>query len=225
MVSSTNAAYNLTVNNSASGHYGLIVMTITAALFFPIVLLYQGWSFHVFRRRVECAPDLVGLGAERVRALDPRLLARTKSVRPLLVVDCALGIGTALAVLLGATMLARIAARAFHGAPLRDLWADSPCWYSHSRCAGACAWAMEVAGRRAAWSVLSELRLALVERRLRANPTSVDGAGGAEITAVSVQGVEALEGYFARYLPQVVLASIVPLLVIAWVAFWTSRRR
>ena len=84
---------------------------------------------------------------------------------------------------------------------------------------GAFAWAMEVAGRRAAWSVLSELRLALVERRLRAHPTAVDGAGSAEITAVSVQGVEALEGYFARYLPQVVLASIVPFLVIAWVAF------
>ena len=78
---------------------------------------------------------------------------------------------------------------------------------------------MEVAGRRAAWSVLSELRLALVERRLRAQPTAVDGAGAAEIAAVSVQGVEALEGYFARYLPQVVLASIVPFLVIAWVAF------
>ena len=56
MVSSTNHAYNLTVNNSAAGHYGLIVMTITAVLFFPIVLLYQGWSFHVFRRRRELHP-------------------------------------------------------------------------------------------------------------------------------------------------------------------------
>src|SRR6516164_9870108 len=52
MVSSTNHAYNLTVNNSAAGHYGLVVMTVVAVLFFPIVLLYQGWSFHVFRRRV-----------------------------------------------------------------------------------------------------------------------------------------------------------------------------
>ncbi len=52
MVSSTNHAYNLTVNNSAAGHYGLVVMTVVAVLFFPIVLLYQGWSFHVFRGRV-----------------------------------------------------------------------------------------------------------------------------------------------------------------------------
>src|ERR1700729_917417 len=57
MVSSTNHAYNLTVNNSAAGHYGLVVMTVVAVLFFPIVLLYQGWSFHVFRRRVSAPPE------------------------------------------------------------------------------------------------------------------------------------------------------------------------
>jgi cytochrome bd ubiquinol oxidase subunit II len=56
MVSSTNHAYNLTVNNAAAGHYALVVMTVVAVLFFPIVLLYQGWSFHVFRRRVTLSP-------------------------------------------------------------------------------------------------------------------------------------------------------------------------
>jgi cytochrome bd ubiquinol oxidase subunit II len=56
MVSSTNAAYSLTVNNSASGSYALKVMTIAAAILFPVVLLYQGWSFHVFRARVTAPP-------------------------------------------------------------------------------------------------------------------------------------------------------------------------
>ena len=56
MVSSTNATYNLTVNNVASGHYALFVMTLVAVVFFPIVLLYQGWSFHVFRHRVSAPP-------------------------------------------------------------------------------------------------------------------------------------------------------------------------
>jgi cytochrome bd ubiquinol oxidase subunit II len=60
MVSSTNHAYNLTVSNSAAGHYGLVVMTVVAVLFFPIVLLYQGWSFHVFRRRVSAPPTSSG---------------------------------------------------------------------------------------------------------------------------------------------------------------------
>ncbi len=56
MISSTNTAYNLTVNNVASGHYALVVMTIVAVLFMPVVLLYQGWSFHVFRQRVSAPP-------------------------------------------------------------------------------------------------------------------------------------------------------------------------
>jgi ATP-binding cassette, subfamily C, bacterial CydD len=154
-----------------------------------------------------------------VHALDPRLLQRTKPVRSLLIVDSALGIATAVAVLLGATMLARITARAFDGASLSSLWPDFGLLVFAFAARGAFAWAMEVSGRRAAWGVLSELRLALVERRLRTQPAALDRAGAAEITAVSVQGVEALEGYFARYLPQVVLASIVPFLVIAWVAF------
>ncbi len=56
MVSSTNAAYDLTVNNAASGSYALKVMTVAAAIFFPLVLIYQGWSFHVFRGRVKAPP-------------------------------------------------------------------------------------------------------------------------------------------------------------------------
>jgi cytochrome bd ubiquinol oxidase subunit II len=56
MVSSTNHAYNLTVNNVAAGHYSLVVMTVAAVLILPLVLLYQAWSFHVFRRRVTAPP-------------------------------------------------------------------------------------------------------------------------------------------------------------------------
>ena len=59
MVSSTNAAYNLTVNNAASGHYALVVMSIVTVIFLPLVLLYQGWSFYVFRARVS-APAAAG---------------------------------------------------------------------------------------------------------------------------------------------------------------------
>jgi cytochrome d ubiquinol oxidase subunit II len=56
MISSTNTAYDLSVSNSASGHYALVVMTIVAVIFFPLVLIYQGWSFHVFRARVKVPP-------------------------------------------------------------------------------------------------------------------------------------------------------------------------
>ena len=57
MISSTDPAYNLTVNNAASGHYALVVMTIVTVLLLPVVLLYQGWSFHVFRHRVRTPPE------------------------------------------------------------------------------------------------------------------------------------------------------------------------
>ena len=66
--------------------------------------------------------------------------------------------------------------------------------------------------------MLSELRLALVERRLRAQPAALDGVEGGEVAAAAVQGVDGLEAYFARYLPQVVLAAIVPVAVLVWVA-------
>ena len=124
-----------------------------------------------------------------------------------------------MAVLVQATLLARIVAKAFDGASVHALRVDFVLLVGAFLFRAGFAWGMEVAGRRAAWSVLSELRLALVERRLRTQPAAIDGTDGAEIAAVAVQGVEALEGYFARYLPQVVLASVVPVLVIAWVAF------
>jgi cytochrome d ubiquinol oxidase subunit II len=57
MVSSTNALYNLTVSNTASGHYALVVMTVVTVIFFPLVLVYQGWSFYVFRARVKGGPE------------------------------------------------------------------------------------------------------------------------------------------------------------------------
>lgn len=52
MVSSTNSAYNLTVHNTASAHYSLTAMTIVVVIFLPLVLLYQAWTYYVFRRRV-----------------------------------------------------------------------------------------------------------------------------------------------------------------------------
>ena len=52
MVSSTDTANNLTVDNTASGDYALKVMTVITVIFLPLVLLYQGWTYYVFRKRV-----------------------------------------------------------------------------------------------------------------------------------------------------------------------------
>ena len=52
MVSSISPAYDLTIGNSASAPYTLKVMTIVALIFTPLVLVYQGWSYWVFRGRL-----------------------------------------------------------------------------------------------------------------------------------------------------------------------------
>jgi cytochrome d ubiquinol oxidase subunit II len=52
MVSSPNFGNSLTVDNAASAHYTLAVMSVVALIFVPLVLLYQAWTYRVFRHRV-----------------------------------------------------------------------------------------------------------------------------------------------------------------------------
>ncbi len=52
MISSTNPAFSLTIYNVSSSHYTLTVMSIIALIFIPIVLVYQGWTYYMFRKRI-----------------------------------------------------------------------------------------------------------------------------------------------------------------------------
>jgi cytochrome d ubiquinol oxidase subunit II len=52
MPSSIDAAYNLTIYNASSQEYTLTIMTIVAVIMTPIVLIYQGWTYWVFRKRI-----------------------------------------------------------------------------------------------------------------------------------------------------------------------------
>ena len=52
MISNTNPDYSLTIYNASSSPYTLKVLTIVALVFLPIVLIYQGWSYYVFRKRI-----------------------------------------------------------------------------------------------------------------------------------------------------------------------------
>ena len=63
MISSTDPAYTLTVSGAASSDYALKVMTVVAAVVTPLVLLYQGWSYWVFRARVSASPEAVEVGS------------------------------------------------------------------------------------------------------------------------------------------------------------------
>ena len=52
MPSSTDPAFSLTIHNASSTHYTLTVMTVVALIMTPVVLLYQGWTYWVFRARI-----------------------------------------------------------------------------------------------------------------------------------------------------------------------------
>ena len=152
-----------------------------------------------------------------MRALDPRLVRRARPVRLLLGADVAIGAATTVLVLVQASLLAWIVARAFHGASLDDVEPELVALVCVFALRALLAWAFEVAGRSAASTVLSDLRLTLAEQRLRRDPGGLDGVEAAEVAVASVSGVDPLAAYFGRYLPQVVLACLVPVAVLVWV--------
>ena len=154
-----------------------------------------------------------------MRLIDPRLFRRARAARSLLVADVLLGVAGALLVLAQAVLLARVVARAFEGASLDDVRTPLVLLVAVVVARALGAWGFEVVGRRAAGEVISELRLDVVETRLSRQPTALDGAQSAEVATAAVSGVDALETTFARYLPQVVLAVVVPVSVLALVAW------
>ena len=52
IVSDPDFGDSLTVSGAAAEHYALSVITVVAAILLPVVLLYQGWTYHVFRARL-----------------------------------------------------------------------------------------------------------------------------------------------------------------------------
>jgi ATP-binding cassette, subfamily C, bacterial CydD len=153
-----------------------------------------------------------------VGGIDPRLLRRAHSVRLLLAIDAALGVLASLLVLAQAVLLSHVAARGFAGASPADVAGPLALLAATVAARAGTAWGFELAGRRAAADVLSQLRLDLVEQRLRHRPAALDGAESAEVATAAVAGADALETTFARYLPQLVLAVLVPPAVLVLVA-------
>ena len=154
-----------------------------------------------------------------MRVLDPRLMRRARAARVAIGLDAVIGVVAALLILSQAVLIATIAARAFDGESLSDLTLALVVLVAVVIARAGSAWGFEVVGRRAAIGVLSELRRDVVRSRLRdSHAAALDNAESAEIATAAVAGVDALEVTFARYLPQVVLALVVPLAVLILVA-------
>ncbi|QUG99519.1 thiol reductant ABC exporter subunit CydD [Saccharopolyspora erythraea] len=85
-------------------------------------------------------------------------------------------------------------------------------------------WATEAVSARAAAGAKEELRAVLLDSALRRGPEWIRRRGAAELTALATKGLDALDAYFTKYLPALVTAGVVPLLVGAWILFsdWVS---
>jgi ATP-binding cassette, subfamily C, bacterial CydD len=153
-----------------------------------------------------------------VRALDQRLLRRTRGARFGLALDVAFGLLSAVALLLQSVLFADVVAAAFGGASLADIGGELTLIAVVALVRAVLAGAFESTGRRTGARVMSELRLGLVATRLRHAPLALDRVEAGEIATAAVQGVDGLETYFARYLPQLVLAALVPVIVLIWAA-------
>ncbi len=78
-------------------------------------------------------------------------------------------------------------------------------------------WLREISAQRGAIYVKSELREKLFAHLMHLGPGYTKGERTGELVATAVEGIERLDAYVGRYLPQVVLSALVPLLVAAYV--------
>jgi thiol reductant ABC exporter CydD subunit len=160
-----------------------------------------------------------------VRPLDPRLLAHARASRTYVAATAGIGVAAALLVIAQAGLLASgITAAFLDGADLVDLRPTLVALAVVVAGRVLLAWVQESAAYRASAAVKSSLRADLVDRAVRLGPVWLGGQRSGELTTLATRGVDALDGYFAKYLPQLVLAVIVPLAVLArivtedWVA-------
>ncbi|HET9441762.1 MAG TPA: thiol reductant ABC exporter subunit CydD, partial [Acidimicrobiales bacterium] len=153
-----------------------------------------------------------------MKPFDRRLLRHARSTRPLLVTAVAAGLAQTACVVAQAALLAGIVTRAFlDGARVEDLEGRLGLLLGVVVLRAVLALSGEAAAGHAAATAAAELRAALVARASR-DAAGRGAAPSGEITALATTGLDAFESYVARYLPQLVLAALAPLVVLAWVA-------
>jgi thiol reductant ABC exporter CydD subunit len=153
-----------------------------------------------------------------MRSLDRRLLRASRVAQAQLAAAVVLGLVSAAAVIAQAVLLARVIAHVFLGhADFNDVRADLIALLAVGAVRAFVSWGFEASGHIAAARAMAALRARLVDRVFAGRPVALAGEPAGELAAAAVQGVDGLDAYFSRYLPQVVLAVLVPVAVLAWV--------
>lgn len=151
-----------------------------------------------------------------VKPIDPRLFRYARATRFFLVAVVALGAVGAALVIAQAMLVAEIVVGGFEdGLSVSGL--RTPLILLAVVAAGRAlvAWLTELAAYRASAAVKSELRGRLLERAAQLGPGWLDGQRTGSLVALATRGVDALDDYFSRYLPQLGLAVVVPVAVLA----------
>ncbi|MFH8690283.1 thiol reductant ABC exporter subunit CydD [Streptomyces anulatus] len=151
-----------------------------------------------------------------MKPIDPRLLHYARATRRFLVAVVALGLVGALLVIAQAMLIAEIVVGGFEGG-LTVTALRTPLLLLAAVALGRAlvAWLTELAAHRASAAVKSELRGRLLERAARLGPDWLTGQRTGSLVALATRGIDALDDYFARYLPQLGLAVVVPVAVLA----------
>ncbi|WP_329001447.1 thiol reductant ABC exporter subunit CydD [Kribbella sp. NBC_00709] len=151
-----------------------------------------------------------------MKPLDPRLLRRARGARVFLAASVLIGVASGVLIVVQAVLLAHgIAGVVLRGSVVTDV-----AWGLALVVAGRAllVWAQEVVAQRAAAAVKSTLRRQVLEHSLKLGPVWLSGERSSALTTLLTKGLDDLDPYFARYLPQLVLASTVPAGVIGWMA-------
>ena len=157
-----------------------------------------------------------------MKALDQRLLAYARATRAFLFISVALGVLSALLIVAQAWLLADVVARAFlGGSSLAHLRTPLILLLLVVLARAAVAWVAELAASRSSAQAKSQLRAALLERVATLGLDSSREQRTGELAVLAIRGIDALDGYFSLYLPQLFLAVIVPVVVVV-VVLWND---
>ncbi|MFF5552047.1 thiol reductant ABC exporter subunit CydD [Streptomyces olivaceoviridis] len=151
-----------------------------------------------------------------VKPIDPRLLRYARATRLFLVAVIGLGAVGAGLVIAQAMLVAEIVVGAFqHGQSVAELRTPLLLLAAVAVGRSIVAWLTELSAHRASAAVKSELRGRLLDRAAALGPGWLSGQRTGSLVTLATRGVDALDDYFSRYLPQLGLAVVVPVAVLA----------
>ncbi|WP_306332365.1 thiol reductant ABC exporter subunit CydD [Streptomyces sp. KL118A] len=151
-----------------------------------------------------------------MKPIDPRLLRYARATRFFLVAVVGLGVAGAGLVVGQAMLIAEIVVGAFQdGRSVGDLGTPLVLLAVVAAGRGLVSWLTELAAHRASAAVKSELRGRLLERAGELGPGWLTSQRTGSLVSLATRGVDALDDYFSRYLPQLGLAVVVPVAVLA----------